>query len=97
MLPASVCRDIIALPIQPVAVDTQGKRDSHNEVRRFFSPTRQDEFPVMRLVAQAFQRSAPILRARWKDSCGVKLSGGYLRVEYCQDRDGFWLEATYGH
>ncbi|MFY7958508.1 MAG: 2OG-Fe(II) oxygenase, partial [Elsteraceae bacterium] len=24
--------------------------------------------------------------------CGVSLAGGYLRVEYCLDSKGFWLE-----
>ncbi len=91
ILPPAVCHDIIALPIVPVAVaDTYGKRDSHNDIRRFFSPAMQEQYPVMRLVAEAFQ-SEPVARAVEK-LCSVRLKGSYLRVEYCQDRDGFWLE-----
>jgi hypothetical protein len=86
-----ICREIIALPIAPAPIaDTYGKRDSHNDLRRFFSPAMQAQYPVMRAVAEAFQ-SEPVVRAVEK-LCGVKLSGSYLRIEYCQDRDGFWLE-----
>lgn len=91
VIPPAVCRDIIALPVAPVEIgDTYGKRDSHNDARRFFSPQMQAQYPVMRAVAEAFQ-SEPAVRAVEK-LCGVEMSNSYLRIEYCQDRDGFWLE-----
>jgi hypothetical protein len=91
ILPHGTCEEIIALPIAPIAIDeTHGKRDSHNEARRFFSPEMQARYPVMRAVAEAFQ-GASVLRSLEK-LCGVKLCGGYLRIEYCQDTGSFWLE-----
>jgi hypothetical protein len=91
VLSASLCHDIIALPIEPAPIsDTYGKRDSHNDVRRFFSPQSQEQFSVMQTVAHIFQ-SNPVVRAIEK-LCGQNLSGSYLRIEYCQDREGFWLE-----
>jgi hypothetical protein len=50
----------------------------------------QQRFPVMRAVAEAFQ-SEPVVRAIEK-LCNVQLKNSYLRIEYCQDREGFWLE-----
>ena len=29
---------------------------------------------------------------RLEQTCGVALKGSYLRIEYCQDVDGFWLD-----
>jgi len=91
LLPPAVYHDIIALPIEPASIpDTYGKRDSHNDVRRFFSPSMQERYPVMRTVADIFQ-SDPVVRAIEK-LCGVSFKESYLRIEYCQDKDGFWLE-----
>lgn len=85
------CRDIVRLPVAPAPVgDTYGKRDTHNDSRRFFSPLMQIEFPVMRAVAEAFQ-GEPVVRAL-ETLFGVSFRGSYLRIEYCQDRNGFWLE-----
>jgi hypothetical protein len=41
-------------------------------------------------VARAFQ-AGPGLDAIAR-TCGAGIDGGYLRIEYCQDGDGFWLE-----
>lgn len=91
LLPSAVCQDIVSLPIAPAPIaDTYGKRDSHNDLRRFFSPQMQERYPVMRAVAETFQ-SEPVVRAIEK-LCGVSFKGSYLRVEYCQDRNSFWLE-----
>ncbi len=90
-IPASLCRAILTLPV-PVAhiEDTHGKRDSHNESRRFFSPAMQERYPAIRAIADLFQ-SQPVTDVLEK-LCGVTFGGSYLRIEYCQDKDGFWLE-----
>jgi len=89
--PLELSREIIKLPINPSSiVETYGKRDSHNDVRRFFSPDMQTIHPVMQAIAALFQSSL-VVRALEK-SCGVNLSGSFLRIEYCQDKQGFWLE-----
>lgn len=35
---------------------------------------------------------APEAVATIERTCGIDLTGTYLRVEYCMDTDGFWLE-----
>ena len=45
---------------------------------------------MCRDVAAAFQDSGTI-RAL-EQTCSTSLTGGFLRIEYCQDSDGFWLE-----
>ena len=90
-LPEELSREVLELPVAPPPpMDNAGKRDSHNDLRRFFSPDMQAQFPVMRLIAQTFQ-SAPVVRAI-EGRFGIDCAGSYLRIEYCQDRDGFWLE-----
>jgi hypothetical protein len=90
-LPMKQCHSILALPISPPEFDdTYGKRDSHNDVRRFFSPAMQAEYPVMRAVAETFQ-NAQVVQAI-EALCGISLTGSFLRIEYCQDKEGFWLE-----
>ncbi len=90
-LPPAMCNDIIALPIAPAeGYDTQGKRDNHNELRRFISPEMRGKYPVLNSLADLFQNAAVIRSIA--NLCGVSFSGSYLRIEYCQDSDGFWLE-----
>lgn len=91
VLPAPTCRAIDALnrPV-PVIGDTLGKRETHNSLRVFFGAAEQATFPVCRDVAAALQ-SAAVIR-RLNRFCDTMLDGGYLRIEYCLDTDGFWLE-----
>jgi hypothetical protein len=90
-LPSESSRAVADLPIAPPPVaDTYGKRETHNDVRVFMSAKDRIRFPVCEDVAEAFQDSATA-RAIEK-TCGVDLKGSLLRIEYCQDVDGFWLE-----
>ena len=90
-LPLQDCLDVTVLPITPPEeYDTLGKRDSRNDLRRFFSPEMQAKFPVIAKIATAFQ-STTIVQSIEK-LCDVSLKDTYLRIEYCQDRNGFWLE-----
>jgi len=91
ILPMDVCRGITGLPIDPADIrDTQGKRETHNSQRHFFSPNVQKRFQVCRSVASAFQ-GIPVVKS-FEAMCGVSLEGSSVRIEYCQDRNGFWLE-----
>ena len=90
-LPCDVARAIADLPFAaPVIGDTQGRRETHNSTRTFFCSENRKAFPVCAAVAEAFQsrRVTQSLAAR----TGAALSGSSLRIEYCQDSDGFWLE-----
>ncbi len=90
-LPHDVAQDIAALPVPaPEIDDTQGRRETHNATRWFFSRENQECFPVCSGMAVAFQ-NADVVRMLERLT-GTGLSGTSLRIEYCQDTDGFWLE-----
>ena len=91
VLPERVANDVCALPFAPPRIgDTKGKRETHNSTRVFFSPEHQARYPVIATLAEAFQ-SGPTLAAL-QAHFPVSLGGSYLRIEYCQDVEGFWLE-----
>lgn len=79
----------LEFPVPPIA-DTKGRRETHNHLRQFFSVENRARFPVCAEVAEAFQAEATVRRI--ERACGIALAGSYLRIEYCQDTDGFWLE-----
>ncbi|HUO92426.1 MAG TPA: hypothetical protein VMU22_05870 [Rhizomicrobium sp.] len=90
-LPPSVIDTIAALPVA-VPGDTifNGTREINNSSRLFFSPENQARYPVCRDVTSAFREPGVI--ATLETVTGAHLSGGRLRIEYCQDVTGFWLE-----
>jgi hypothetical protein len=91
ILPPEVCDAVDALPIRTARVDdTLGKRETHNSARVFFSAKKRARYPVCEAISAAFQ-SAPVVE-RIERLCDAKLGGGYVRVEYCLDGEGFWLE-----
>ena len=91
VLPEGMGRAVRALPFDPVGVgDTMGKRETLNSRRVFFSEDNLARHPVCATIADAFQDEATV--ALLEDRCETRLAGGFLRVEYCQDTDGFWLE-----
>lgn len=84
-LPAPVIEAITALPVAPPAIDdTLGRRETHNATRYFLTG---QNCPAL---AEALQ--SPAMVAALEQTCGASLQGSYLRLEYCQDQDGFWLE-----
>jgi hypothetical protein len=90
-LPTPACSAIAALPIAArIGGDTQGRRETNNSLRVFFDGASQAAHPVCGEVAAALQGQAVV--ARLQALCGIDLRGSYLRIEYCLDTDGFWLE-----
>lgn len=67
-----------------------GKRELHNKTRTYFDADNMARFPVCRALNDAFQ-SERLTRAI-AENFGTDLNGSFLRVEYAQDVDGFWLE-----
>ncbi len=91
VLPPETAKAIAALPIAaPLIGDTLGRRDSHNSTRSFFSADNRAAFAVCEEVAAAFQNPATV--SLLERATGACFAGSYLRIEYCQDCDGFWLE-----
>jgi len=90
-LPDGCCDDIVALPFPPPeGAVFQGKRETNNALRVYFTPENQEKFPVCRRVVEGFQDQAVIKTI--EEVTGTDLSDGQLRIEYCQDTEGFWLE-----
>lgn len=89
-LPVPAARAIAAIPSPPAQIgDTLGKRETHNSTRRFFAA---DDLrtPEADAVRACFQSPA-VVRAL-AETTGAALAGTNLRIEYCRDTDGFWLE-----
>lgn len=90
-LPDRDCDAIANLPITPPdGAVFNGKRETNNATRVYFTPKNQERFDVCRRVVDGFQ--APAVRETIESVTGTDLSDGHLRIEYCQDTDGFWLE-----
>jgi hypothetical protein len=90
-LPQDAVDQILALPFPaPDLGGVSGKREIHNATRKYFDVENRARFPVCEAFCQAFQdkRVTDKIAALF----GSKLGGSYLRVEYGQDTDGFWLE-----
>jgi hypothetical protein len=91
VLPPALCASIAALPFTPPPIaDTLGRRETHNASRLFVSPANRRRFGTCAALAEAFQDEATT--ALLEDVCEVTLGGSFLRIEYCLDTDGFWLE-----
>ena len=90
-LPPGDCEEIADLPFPPPSnVVFDGKRETNNAERVYFSPENQNRFPVCRRVAEGFRD--PAVKSAIEAVTGTDLSDGHLRIEYCQDTGGFWLE-----
>jgi hypothetical protein len=90
-LPDDAVEAVTALPFAaPEALPFDGRRESGNSTRVFFNPEQQARFPVCAAMAEAF--SDPSVISVLELATGAPISHGRLRIEYCQDVDGFWLE-----
>ncbi|MBK5197057.1 MAG: 2OG-Fe(II) oxygenase [Methyloceanibacter sp.] len=90
-VPADTLDDMLALPFEAPSLEgISGKRELHNNTRRYFDLDNRKRFPVCEAVAQAFQDKR--VTSHIEKTCGTNLKGTYLRIEFAQDIDGFWLE-----
>ncbi len=91
VLPPDIVSAVTELPFAPPqAAIFSGRRETNNASRIYFTPENQRRHPVCAAVAGAF--NAPAVKTALQKLTGADLSTGHLRVEYCQDEDGFWLE-----
>jgi len=91
VLPEDVVRALAGLDVPPArSTGRSGRRELHNETRRYLAGAMLADHPVAAQIAEAFQsaRVAAVLMAL----TGAVLVGTYLRIEYAVDLDGFWLE-----
>ncbi len=90
-LPDDAVDPLLDLPFPaPALGGVSGKREIHNATRRYFDAENNGRYQVCNVFCEAFQD------ARVVDSIvktfGANIKGSYLRVEYAQDTNGFWLE-----
>lgn len=90
-LPADAIEDIVSLPFPAPSLDgVSGKRELHNKTRKYFDAENRARFAVCDAFAQAFQDKR--VTDKICKVFGTNLDGTYLRIEFAQDTDGFWLE-----
>ena len=90
-LPNGFCDVITSLPFSPPQDSVfNGKRETNNSTRVYFTPENQAKFVACRRVAEGFKDAS--VKRTIEEVTGTDLSGTRLRIEYCQDTDGFWLE-----
>jgi hypothetical protein len=91
LFPAIVADELADLPFRAPSLDgVSGRRELHNDTRSYFDAANMGRFPVMAKVAEALQ--APDVTAHFARAFAAPLDNTYLRLEYAQDIDGFWLE-----
>lgn len=90
-LPADAIDEILSLPFPaPALGGVSGKREIHNATRRYFDAGNRGTYPVCENFSEAFQD--PRVTGLITHHFSSRLGGTYLRIEYAQDTDGFWLE-----
>lgn len=91
VFPQSVFAELKAMPF-PVADlgGVSGTREAHNPDRVYFAGENLGTFENARAAAEAFQHDDTV--ALIQDTFGAPLENTYVRIEYAQDTDGFWLK-----
>ena len=88
---APVVDALSRLPFPAAGVDgVSGARELHNNTRQYFDAPHNAAHPVCGRLAQAFQ--SPKMVDLFQTVTGASLDGCYVRIEYAQDIDGFWLQ-----
>ena len=90
-LPGGFCDAIASLPFAPPQDSVfNGRRETNNSTRVYFTPENQAKFVACRRVTEGFKDAS--VKKAIEEVTGTDLSGTRLRIEYCQDTEGFWLE-----
>jgi hypothetical protein len=89
--PSATLDAVLDLPFEaPNLEGVSGKRELHNATRTYFDQGHRQEFPVCEAVSQAFFGQA--LVSHFSSFFSINLADTYLRIEFAQDIDGFWLQ-----
>jgi hypothetical protein len=87
----AACDAMANLPIAPPPSATfDGRREANNATRMYFTPELQARYAVCRDVADIFRNAE--VKAQIAAATGARIADAKLRIEYCLDTDGFWLE-----
>jgi hypothetical protein len=90
-LPDGAIDTINGLPFPaPTLGGVSGKREVHNATRKYFDVENRATYPVISAISDAFQD--PRVTRGIESVFDTKLDDTYLRIEFAQDTNGFWLE-----
>jgi hypothetical protein len=91
VLPPPVAARLRTLPAPGAPLGAcGGRRETNNAFRVFFDAAQQAHDADCGALAQALQ--SPRVVAALAERNQARLDGTLLRIEYCRDADGFWLE-----
>lgn len=91
VFPQSILDELVALPLNaPDVKYEKGTREYNNSDRTYFNADTRAQFQVAGTVTEMFQAEETV--SDIEKLCGINLDGSYLRIEYAQDKQGFWLE-----
>lgn len=91
VVPAEMVAPLRNLPFEaPDLGGVSGTREVHNKSRSYFDVEARTKHDVCDALAQALQDDEVV--ATVEKTFGTDLEGTFLRIEYGQDTDGFWLE-----
>ncbi|MGE0053326.1 MAG: 2OG-Fe(II) oxygenase [Hyphomicrobium sp.] len=83
--------EIMSLPFEAASLEgVSGKRELHNPTRNYFDQAAIAKFPACARVARMFQEKS--VTDAIKKRFAAEIDGCFLRIEFAQDVDGFWLE-----
>ncbi len=90
-LPGNMAEELKNLPFEAPSLDgVSGTREVHNKTRKYFDVENRGRFQSVAAIAEAFQGAE--ITGKIQNYFGIDIKGSYLRMEYAQDTDGFWLE-----
>jgi hypothetical protein len=90
VLPEEPLNAINAQQLVPPAWEGADGRRAWNNDRVFVDRAMQEDVPETATLAEALQ--SEVVLSAIEDVCELDLTGLYLRIEYCMDSRGFWLE-----
>jgi hypothetical protein len=91
VFPPGMTSDLRRLPFSaPDLGGVSGKRELHNDQRHYFDAANNARFEACAAVAAAFQSRA--VTSAIERATGADLADSYVRLEYAQDSEGFWLQ-----
>ncbi len=91
VFPEGMSATLRALPFAPPHLGgISGKRELHNDQRHYFDARNMARFEACAAIAQAFH--SPYVARAIADMTGADLRDTFVRLEYAQDVEGFWLE-----
>ncbi len=91
VVPDELVEPLRSLPFPaPDLGGVSGTREVHNKSRNYFDVEHRSAHPECEMLSAALQD--PQVVSTIEDTFGTDLKNTFLRIEYGQDTDGFWLE-----